>query len=644
MTSVVPNWHFDRKPKFLKDREPVQEEFFNNAASIRNRLAALIREAIQNILDQATLPGGPVSARIYLSQDEGALSPGIAEQYFRGLWDHIGAMGRETDGVDHPCRFMVIEDFGTTGLVGDAWTDLRPSDEEPRDFYYFYRVEGRSSKSGAKGGRRGVGKIVFSMASDVASFIGLTRRDSDVQDEGSGLLMGQTTGRNHTLAGNAYLPDGWLAERDERDGEHVPVPIKDPEIIAAFQRDWCVTRNEPGLSIVIPYLTENWTARAVADALITDYFLAIHSGRLSVTVDSFGVEPCKLTKETLGDEVGRMLDEEAMSRVRSDLEALTWAEAFPATDLGIEYEGSPSWASAKVDPAQLDELVASFRDTRRAHISIPVRVTRKDGSLDEVSSFRVILVGEDGPGLPATFVRTGIVVSEANTARIHGVRAIVIIEDDALASMLGDAEGPAHTNWNAETETFRGKYAEGKQWISVIRNAPQQLLRLLSGAEDEADTTIAADIFAVPGATWDGAEGGTRDEGEQSAAQGDSGESDVTIDVPPARPRALTMLRTVDGFEVKGTARSDRPYISSATVRVAYAVLRGDPFKKWAPYDFVLSEREDFKPLEVTISGCSSAIHDNEILLTDIDLDKVSVRVDGFDTNRDVVVSIRETS
>lgn len=643
MTSVVPGWHFDRKPKFLKDREPVQEEFFNNAASIRNRLAALIREAVQNILDQAVVPGGPVSARIYLSQDEGALPAEVAKRYFRGLWQHIGAMGRDADGVDEPCRFMVVEDFGTTGLVGDAWTDIRPSDDEPRDFYYFYRVEGRSSKSGAKGGRRGVGKIVFSMASDVASFIGLTRRDGDLQDEGSGLLMGQTTGRNHTLSGTAYLPDGWLADLDERDGEHVPVPIKDPSIIEEFQRDWCVTRSEPGLSIVIPYLTENWGARAVADALLADYFLAIHSGRLSVTVDSFGAEPCKLTKETLAEEVERMLDDEAKIMVRRDLDALTWAETVPAVQLGIEYQSSPSWGSAKVDPTQLEELGASFRDTRRAHISIPVRVARRDGTLDEISSFRVILVGEDGPGMPATFVRTGIVVSEANPARIHGVRALVVIDDDALASMLGDAEGPAHTNWNAQTETFRGKYSEGKQWISVVRHAPQQLIRLLSGAEDEADISIAADIFAVPGETWEGIEDGGREGGEQAAAKGDEDETGGTIVVPPGRPKALITSKTSDGFEVKGTTRADRPSISSAIVRVAYAVLRGDPFKKWAPNDFVLSAREGFESLEVSISGCNSAIHDNEIVLTDIDLDQVRVRVVGFDTNRDVVVSIRET-
>lgn len=642
MTSVVPSWHFDRKPKFLKDREPVQEEFFNNAASIRNRLAALIREAVQNILDQAVVSGGPVSARIYLSQDEGALPAEVAKTYFRDLWQHIGAMGREADGVNEPCRFMVVEDFGTTGLVGDAWTDIRPSDDEPRDFYYFYRVEGRSSKSGAKGGRRGVGKIVFSMASDVASFIGLTRRDGDHQDEGSGLLMGQTTGRNHTLSGTAYLPDGWLADLDERDGERVPVPIKDPLIIEEFQRDWCVTRSEPGLSIVIPYLTENWGPRAVADALIADYFLAIHSGRLSVTVDSFGAEPCKLTTETLAEEVEQMLDDEAKTMVRRDLDALTWAETVPAVQLDIEYQSSPSWGSAKVDPTQLEELSVSFRDTRRAHISIPVRVARKDETLDEISSFRVILVGEEGPGLPATFVRTGIVVSEANPARIHGVRALVVIDDDALASMLGDAEGPAHTNWNAETETFRGKYWEGKQWISIVRNAPQQLIRLLSGAEDEADISIAADIFAIPGETWEG-ESGTGDGGGQSESEGDDDQPDKTIEVPPSRPKALITSKTSDGFEVKGTTRTDRPSVSSAIVRIAYAVLRGDPFKKWAPNDFVLSNRDGFESLEVSISGCNSAIHDNEIVLTDIDLDQVCVRVVGFDTNRDVVLSIRET-
>jgi hypothetical protein len=88
-----------------------------------------------------------------------------------------------------PCRFLVVEDFGTTGLEGDTllFRDPAPTDSSPQYFYWFWRNIGRSGKTGDELGRWGLGKTVFRAASRVGCMFGLTIRKSDQRT----ILMGQ---------------------------------------------------------------------------------------------------------------------------------------------------------------------------------------------------------------------------------------------------------------------------------------------------------------------------------------------------------------------------------------------------------------------------------------------------------------------
>ena len=52
---------------------------------------------------------------------------------------------RDAPNKKDPCKFLVFEDFGTTGLRGD----IEQAFDEPgnkNSFYYFFRAEGRTGK------------------------------------------------------------------------------------------------------------------------------------------------------------------------------------------------------------------------------------------------------------------------------------------------------------------------------------------------------------------------------------------------------------------------------------------------------------------------------------------------------------------
>ena len=102
--------------------------------------------------------------------------------------------------------FLVIEDFGTTGLRG-AWDR-----KDDQGFSDFWRRIGRSHKRGQQGGRWGLGKLVFSGASRVRSFFGLTiqaiRPGAAPAAHGpSGAQDSQRTAHGHDLdAARVFLP------------------------------------------------------------------------------------------------------------------------------------------------------------------------------------------------------------------------------------------------------------------------------------------------------------------------------------------------------------------------------------------------------------------------------------------------------
>ena len=158
-------WLFRRIPADEVERDITQRGQFDTDDT---RLqATLIRESHQNSLDARPEGStGPVRTRIRFFE------PTNDEQYFEelfaGLPGHLSASGIAIDGIDFKKpTFLLIEDFGTTGLTGE-WNK-----KDKKAFSDFWRREGRSHKGGTSNGRWGLGKLVFSSASRIRTFFGL---------------------------------------------------------------------------------------------------------------------------------------------------------------------------------------------------------------------------------------------------------------------------------------------------------------------------------------------------------------------------------------------------------------------------------------------------------------------------------------
>ena len=620
---LMTEWRFARHHPMSKQRDPVQGEFFNTE-SMRTVADALVREAIQNTLDASA--SGSAHVRIFLSGSGGALSPGEAHDYFDGLWEHIAACEPDAAAAsDEACRFMVVEDFGTTGLVGDAYDRNDPGSQE-NDFFYFVRAEGKSGKSGTDRGRWGLGKYVFPQASRVNALFAYTARDANEPTGAGPLLIGQAVLKNHHLNGSAYEPDGWWSDMTP---DELPIPLSDLARLESFRIAWMLQRsNEPGLSVVVPYVDPELERDQLHEAVVRDYFVAVLSRTMTVTIES-GDHPdsdIAVSADTLFDAVRSLTDDKVKGDLMRQAELVHWSltngpEDNLTTDL---VSGSPHWHDGLLDSETKLKINDRLRDAGKAEIRVPVEFRLKEGTR-QTSHFDVLLSSEASFRGKPLFVRRGIIVSEFSSTPIPGIRAIVLVSDPGLANMLGDAENPAHTTWNARTERFRRHYVYGAAWITFLRSAPQQLLRLARG-DDQIDPELAIDYFSIPADL-------VEQHGEEPAGEGET-ETEGPV-VPGGEPSRWRVARSGDGFRVSLTdAGRD---VTALRIEAAYDTRRGNPFARWRAEDFQLGAR-----LRELGAASVVAAEGNRVDLRVDDPATFVASFSGFDARRDLRVRAEE--
>ena len=119
------------------------------------------------------------------------------------------------------------------------------SERDSNNFSSFWRNHGKSNKKGKDKGRWGLGKLVYSLSSQIGVFFGLTVRP---QNDGRH-LMGQSVLNLRTIGGKEYPPYAFFSDlENEHDWEsRIEVPIKDNNLIEQFIDNFSSKRkNQPG--------------------------------------------------------------------------------------------------------------------------------------------------------------------------------------------------------------------------------------------------------------------------------------------------------------------------------------------------------------------------------------------------------------
>lgn len=588
------------------DRPPTQRDQFNNDDV---ELAdALVRESLQNSLDAAPA-NETVRVRFSLHKPDAASKQRLLAQLdLEELRKRLSACAIDPHSIAlNDPKLLVIEDFGTTGLTG-SWNSM---DKQP--FSDFWRRMGKSHKAGKSLGRWGLGKLVFSSSSDARIFFGLTVRNTDPELR---LLMGQAVLTTHDLGVDRFDSHGFFCELSE---SGMQLPVTNPSEVDEFAAACGVLRNyEPGLSIIVPFVIEAITEQRIIQAVLRNYFFPILLGRLTVTVGSVTIDAdtfAELSRAHGGTRFANGVLAQFIGTMRSVRKNETTPHVLPT-----------NWVKSGM-AAALGDQAKSLRERYQAGeclcIRAPLLLKQKNGG--ELNTKFDLFLQQASDNDETLFVRDTIVLpAESKYFRGHHTLAAFVADDKPICTFLGDAENPAHTSWSASAEKVVAEWSNPLARLKEIRGSLQQFYDEITSTLETVDPNALIDVFSAE------AERGSRGAGPRGPVV-----RKPNPKTPPPTEKTYRLIRLKGGFAIRGGASLRQEQLPlSIRVKVAYDVLRGNPFSKHDPLDFDFSNKE----LEIKCTGASASSLSPNVLVIKASSRDFEVAVSGFDARRDLII------
>lgn len=597
----------------------------NFAQETKSSLEILMREALQNPLDASDGSGKPVRVALRLLSpaevDQQYLSQLVNTEYRTRL---EASTGQPLNGASGTA--LVIEDFGTTGLLGTYQDSTVDGDQENWNAFWFR--EGEGAKAGkSSNGRAGQGKVTFYRMGAARAVFGLTSRA-----DGKSLLMGRSSFRSmYTYNKTKFERDAfWCA----RENDHV-LPASDATTLDAFRKAFRLQRQlEPGLSIVIPFPI----AFNAAEALLTvvcEFYYPIARGRLEVVIDKDLVTSAELdtiADQIFPDELAREKGSSFTKGYRSFVRAVIKDERDGKTPIMLV----PGWEEKVAIPetafpaGTLETLRTAVDKERRVAVRCPIKVRpRKDSTIN--TYFDVHLQLPDGlERVEEAYIRGDLLIGAethlASMTYLPKARGLTIAEDASMSRFLAEAEEPTHLKWNASRPRLAEEYSNPSSAVRAVRQALPRLLAVISGGTPKRDVKALAKYFTKPADDATHRKNSTNKPGTTTV-------DPPIVDPPPPPPRPFRLTTGTTSVTVipNGTTRLTPEQLPAAcTLEVAYEGLDNDPFAEYDPFDFDLANEKVHQTQAQGIVVQRRQWNRLEFEVTDPDF---SFSVGGFDPN-----------
>jgi hypothetical protein len=618
-------WLYTR-PAFGRTGRSLSENNF--AKERRDWLAILLREVLQNGLDARVKPDEPVVVSIKLTLPKSPsvnlldlLIPSDHKARFTKSVPHLTA---ETANLE---RFLVIEDFGTSGLIGVI--DDPDRDGKGQNWNAFWFREGEGGKEhGSGNGGAGQGKITYFSTSAIRTIFTYTVR----ADDGREALYGASSFlRDYQFEGVKWLRDSYWGVKKQVDAAAIAVPTNDGSLIQMFRDQLGVTRKagQTGLSLVIPS-PRDFSLDDAIQITIAEFFAPIVRGDLVVIVGDTRIEASSivaLADSLLPDTRARELHTCTTKGFRA-----FYAQALERSRLDQVDSVSPIVTVAQLsEDSFTSDVLASLRealnDERSVAVRFPVVVKPRAGPSITCYFDVHLMAPEELDHIEQAILRRDLLIGEeplGGGALRQRARGLTVINDLELSKLLLSAEEPTHLRWNAKLPRLREYYKSGPDVVSFVRNAMAKLLEILTGGDQERDFRVLAKHFAAPGV-----EAHTKTKGKKSS----KGKEQTIIGViPPPVRKKLEIVTRPDGCHVipnKSHPPADVDLPITAVVEFAYEGLDKDAFAEYDQLDFDLIDSA-FQLSEVNCEVQSRTMNRIEFTITQPNF---ALMVKGFDTN-----------
>lgn len=653
-------WKFRETGIDEKLRNPPHDYLFNDTN--HEPATPLIRELIQNSLDARSPESDAKPIQIAFRRK---LVADFTDAWMEDIHDHLQS---EKNGLDpdtvrtsfyqDPTEVLLIEDFGTTGLLGPH--DGRPpktNEEKSRfSYYYFTQAEGESGKGADSRGSWGLGKQVLPKASTLNTFFAWTIRSEVREDEPEQLLFGQCILKYHDVDGKSYAPDGVFGSMEDLEAQRLPQPCTCPQDITYFAQAVGFERtHEPGLSLCVPYLGKGYAGKNLLKSIIENFYYAIKRDGLEVTIeDHIDSLHVKVTSDNIDALIKNNkeleLDQNFTLFQRIVLAHLGETEVHRPPNVRFPYADYDRPLEEMYSNESLQSAGEAFAAGQIIHAQIEFSLQCKHPRQSAEGHVDVYLLRHPNIGsVHPVYYRDELHLSQQQSRnRPRDVFMALFVEsspENRLGALLRDSENPAHTQWMRQSTRARRDYAYAAQIIQCVARLPIRLAQALNRTRSVENRTALANIFPRMSATSDF----NIDSTKQHPAVKKSGSKNRHLqsekgpaDIKTRRRRRYEVARRVGGaFRVSGVQEAADDYPIHLRLLVAYDIVKGDPFKQYEPLDFEFDQQK----ISAGLTGdakCVSA-NLNEIVI-EANSPNFELVLSGFDPHRDLVINPRSTT
>ena len=628
------------------------DEFFND----QDVATSLVRESLQNSLDAMRPESEFVRVKFSFKNVPQETIGNYCNSYETeshgiGLAKHLESkdLGKYKLHIDNEtARCLLIEDYGTFGLTGttnknNAWSKS--------NFVGFWWNIGLSNKPSANGSH-GVGKTTLTSSSQALTFLALTNRFDDDRK----YLIGFSNLPPHRIENKRYRGYGRFGERDKKLGL---LPVSDDQKISNFESSFNIQRNEPGLSVLIPWLSKDVTPKEIKTAVLADYYWPVLNGQLVIEIEDETGEPSILIDKNSIGELAIAEMEEITSLVAFAGEALELRDkgGNPLYFAGIDVEqktGSKGAIEGHITEKCLTEenlklAQDAFKDGEIVGFGLCLPIQKKEsGARPRTAVFDVFLQRDEKTKHLKVdqYIRKQIVISKEKSGIAYPFSfALLVAEDDEISDYLRIAEEPAHNNWHFKRFREEREYTSDWQLRFIKHRALKDLFSLLSGLNDE-DTIVedfADDIFKI----FEPSEKGGEKPKQKRKKEGKNPEPKPDPKVRNPALIAVDQLSISNGFRIHPTTylkeaveKSPDTLPLAIKVKTAYAVLKGRnaSFNQYSVLDFDMSESEGVS-VEAT-GGIEILNLDQNFIEAEISSPEFTIEASGFDKVRDLLVKV----
>lgn len=625
----MAQWHFrNLHPNDNSGTSTVEDNFANEE---RTSIEILVRETLQNPLDARN--GEEIVRVRYNVVTVDRASSVFAQKLFSPEFEDHASAGKlkPPEGIPDRVDFLIVEDFGTSGLEG-CYTDSE-TDGTAENWNAFWFREGEGAKPTKSNGGAGQGKVTLYTSSRIRTVLALTRRASDSKTLLFGCCKFSQNYKRPNSTGRWAKEALWGVSVS---CDKLAVPIEDPELLGHVQAELKLSRGtQSGTSFIVP-LPHDISLDAVAIAVVNEFYYPIKRGRLVVEVGEVVLDAISITVKA----------KEFGTGVRHAPQFLAFIDSTIAGHIGqtptatakLQWSKDSKLSDDCFETSELAALKKSFENSDIVSVDFPVTLKKLDPPGSSEGLFRVVLMQDiEADQSHELFIRRDLCIDGEKrlkgSRRIQPAIALTLIDDIALSSFLAVAEEPTHRTWNARRRKLIARYGAPEKVLNAVRNAALRLVELLTPAGKRDETALSiyfADPLAPPA--------------KRKGAAGKSAISPIadppeTPVIPPPKPKLIDLVPLTDGFKVRLKAGEDTqsrlPLVCH--VEVAYATTFGDPFAQWDAAEFWLNDERLFP---ATIVGIENFVRGGNEVSFELTAPESEISMVGFDSNRQLEVRL----